>query len=72
MRTPIALKKPGRKSKRPIRYEFELNYYTLGRSAADLAEKYDVKENTIYQWAIQFRQEERKGGGYRQKKDLAS
>lgn len=72
MRTPIPLKKPGRKSKRPIRYEFELNYYTLGRSASDLSKKYNVKENTIYQWAMQFRKEERKGVGYKQKKDLAS
>ena len=54
-------KTPGRKSKRPIKYEFELNYYELGRSATDLAEKYGVKENTIYQWAMQFRAEE--GGG---------
>lgn len=58
-------KTPGRKSKRPIKYEFELNYYELGRSAADLAEKYGVKENTIYQWAMQFRAEE---GGVENKK----
>lgn len=56
---PRGKKPPGRKSKRPIRYEFELNYYDLGRSAEDLAEKYGVKPNTIYQWAMQFRNEGR-------------
>lgn len=62
-------KTPGRKSKRPIKYEFELNYYELGRSATDLAEKYGVKENTIYQWAMQFRAEE--GGGSKKIKEPA-
>lgn len=65
----IRLKKPGRKSKRPIKYEFELNYYILNRSAEDLAKKYDVKINTIYQWARQFRKEE---GGVKLKKDPAA
>lgn len=65
----IMLKKAGRKSKRPLRYEFELNYYTLGRSAEDLAKKYGVKPNTIYQWAIQFRRE---GGDELTKKDPAA
>lgn len=61
-------KKPGRKSKRPIKYEFDLNYYELGRSAAEMAEKYGVKENTIYQWAMQFRAKE--GGGKRNKNKI--
>lgn len=60
MAKAIPVKKKGRKSKRPIQYEFELNYYVLDRSAEDLAKKYDVKVNTIYQWARQFKEE---GGG---------
>lgn len=59
---PVPIKKKGRKSKRPIKYEFELNYYVLDRSAEFLAKKYDVKVNTIYQWARQFKEE---GGGLR-------
>ena len=55
--TAIPVKKKGRKSKKPIRYEFELNYYVLDRSAEDLAKKYGVKTNTIYQWARQFKSE---------------
>lgn len=52
------LKPPGRKSKRPIKYDFKLQYYTLNRTAKELADYYGVKENTIYQWARQFRKEE--------------
>lgn len=68
MKTPIPVKKKGRKSKRPIRYEFELNYYVLDQSAEDLAQKYNVKINTIYQWARQFKSE----GGDKLKKDPAA
>lgn len=59
---PVKKKPPGRKSKRPIKYEFELNYYELGRSATEMAQKYGVKTNTIYQWAMQFREEDQGGG----------
>lgn len=64
----IPLKKVGRKSKRPLKYEFELNYYVLDRTAEDLAKKYGVKTNTIYQWARQFKSE----GGDKQEKDPAA
>ena len=60
----IPRKKPGRKNKRPIRYEFNLNYYELGRTAKEMAEKYDVSESTIYRWQREFKNEER-GGGHR-------
>lgn len=63
------LKPPGRKSKKPIKYDFELQYYILGRTAKDLAEYYGVKTNTIYQWARQFRNEE--GGDKVKRKDPA-
>lgn len=65
---PVKKKTPGRKSKRPTRYEFELNYYTLNRSAKEMAKKYEVKKNTIYQWAMQFRNE----GGGKMKKEPAA
>lgn len=69
MSKPIPLrKKAGRKSKRPIKYEFELNYYQIGLSAEQMAKKYDVKPNTIYHWAMQFRNE--RGGKI--KKDPAA
>ena len=49
-------KKPGRKSKRPDKLEFEKLYQN--NKAVDLADKYGVSTQTIYQWALQFRKED--------------
>ena len=51
-------KKRGRKNKRPLKKEFEYLYYTLDLPAKEIAEKYNVKVNTIYMWASKFRKEE--------------
>ena len=48
--------KVGRKSKRPSKETFEYWYYDLKMSAVEIAEKCDVKTDTIYNWAHQFRE----------------
>ena len=50
-------KKAGRKSKRPNKEQFEALYSDY--SASELAERLGVSEGTIYQWANQFRKEEK-------------
>lgn len=47
--------KKGRKSKRPDKTTFEYWYYDLKLSAEEIATKCDVKPDTIYNWAHQFR-----------------
>ena len=49
-------KKPGRKSKKPFKEDFEKMY--LVSTASELASFYGVSVQTIYQWAMQFRKEE--------------
>lgn len=51
-------KKAGRKSKRPSKEQFEALYSDY--SAPELAERLGVSIGTIYQWANQFRKEEKK------------
>ena len=45
----------GRKKKQPSKHEFDLLYYDLNLSAKELAERYDVALNTIYNWASEYR-----------------
>lgn len=53
-------KQTGRKSKRPTKYEFEMLYLDIGMSAQEMADRYGVAKQTIYQWSNQFRKEEQK------------
>ena len=53
-------KRKGRKQIRPSKQEFEYLYYILDMSGEQIAEKYNVKVSTIYNWAHQFREEETK------------
>lgn len=50
-------KKAGRKSKRPSKEQFEALYNDY--SAPELAKRLGVSIGTIYQWANQFRKEEK-------------
>lgn len=50
-------KKAGRKSKRPSKEQFEALYTDY--SASELADRLGVSIGTIYQWANQFRKEEK-------------
>lgn len=52
-------KKGGRKKVRPNKIEFEYQYYTLDMSAEQLSKIYNVKPHTIYNWATEFRNEEK-------------
>lgn len=45
----------GRPKKKPSKAEFELFYYNFEIPVEELAEKYQVKTKTIYNWAYQFR-----------------
>ena len=45
----------GRPSKRPNKEEFDWLYYNLKMSTKELAKRYKVKTDTIYNWACQFR-----------------
>lgn len=53
-------KKAGRKSKRPNKDQFELIYSR--QTAQQAADYFGVSPQTIYQWALQFRKEENRGG----------
>lgn len=52
----LLYKKRGRPAKRPSKEEFEMLYPYV--SAKELAAKYGVNEQTIRNWASQFRKEE--------------
>lgn len=52
-------KKKGRKIKKPNKTEFDWLYYDCDRTAEELAEKYQVSPGTIYNWAVEFRKEEK-------------
>lgn len=47
-----------RNSKKPRKEEFEYQYYELQTPAEKLAQLYNVKTGTIYNWASRFRKEE--------------
>ena len=51
----IKYRNKGRPKKRPNKAEFELLYYNFEVPVEKLAEKYQVKTKTIYNWAYQFR-----------------
>lgn len=53
-------KKAGRKSKRPDKTQFEMIYSR--QTAQQAADFFGVSPQTIYQWAVQFRKEENRGG----------
>lgn len=50
-------KKRGRKLKKPSKKEFEMLYYEWNLSRKEMAKKYEVKEQTISNWATEFRKE---------------
>lgn len=50
--------KKGRKLKRPSKEVFEMQYYDMEVPVEELARMYEVKPNTIYNWAQQFRKKE--------------
>lgn len=52
-------KRKGRKQIRPSKTEFEYLYYILDMPGEEIAKKYNVKVSTIYNWAHQFREEEK-------------
>lgn len=45
----------GRAGKRPSKEEFDFLYYNLNLTAQELAERYQVKVPTIYNWATTYR-----------------
>lgn len=48
-------KRTGRKPKRPEKNFFETIYYNESITAKDLAKTFNVSEQTIYNWAYQYR-----------------
>lgn len=44
---------------RPNKEEFERLYYTFGLSVKEIAQKYNVTTNTVYNWAYYFRKNEK-------------
>lgn len=50
-------KKRGRKSKLPNKQMFETLYYNNEITAKEIAKIYNVKEQTVYNWANQLRKE---------------
>lgn len=55
----VHTKTRGRKSKAPPMAEFNFKYYDCNLSASEMAEYYGVKVETIYNWATQYRKQER-------------
>ena len=51
-------KKRGRKPKKPNKEIFEILYYNDSIRAENLAQTYEVKTQTIYNWAQQFKKEQ--------------
>lgn len=51
-------KKRGRKSLKPNKAIFETLYYNENITARELAKHYGVTEQTILNWAYQFRKEQ--------------
>lgn len=45
----------GRPMKKPNKTEFEMMYYEFKIPTEELAKRYEVTKNTIYNWAYQFR-----------------
>lgn len=52
-------RKRGRKLLKPNKEEFETLYYNINVSVYEMAELYNVNIKTIYNWAAQFRKEEK-------------
>ena len=52
-------RKRGRKLVRPNKEEFETLYYNNSVSVQEVANFYNVETRTIYNWATQFRKEEK-------------
>lgn len=52
-------RKRGRKLVKPDKEEFEALYYNNSVSVKELANFYNVSTTTIYNWASQFRKEEK-------------
>lgn len=52
-------RKRGRKLVKPDKEEFESLYYNNSVSVEELANFYNVTTTTIYNWASQFRKEEK-------------
>lgn len=53
-------KKSGRKQVRPQKETFEYQYYILGLSAEEMSKQYNVRPETIYNWATHYRKEAEK------------
>lgn len=51
----VRYKRKGRQTKAPPRAEFEFLYYDCDLPAKELAEKYNVRIETIYNWATKYR-----------------
>ena len=62
-------KRKGRKPKRPSNYEIKLYYIDLNMTAKECAEKWNVKESTVYRWVREAREE---SGGGKIKRDPAA
>lgn len=54
-------KKRGRKPIKPDKAIFEMLYYNENMTARELAKHYRVTEQTILNWAYQFRKEQKDG-----------
>lgn len=56
----VRYKKKGGKTKAPPKAEFDFLYYDCDMSAQQMAEKYNVNIHTVYNWAVKYRNEDRK------------
>lgn len=54
-------RKRGRKSKKPVREQFEMMYYNNTMTVYEIADFYRVNKQTIYNWATQFKKEKKNG-----------
>ena len=55
----VNYKKRGRKSKMPSKEVFDFQYYELNLSPEEMSRIYNVKLQTIYNWATVFRKQDK-------------
>ena len=55
----VKYKKKGRKSKAPSKQVFDFQYYEMNMSPQEMAEYYGVKLQTIYNWATEYRKQDK-------------
>lgn len=55
----VKYKRKGQPSKAPPKAIFDMQYYDMNLSAKEMAEMYNVKIHTVYNWATMYRNQDK-------------